>query len=59
MHRPCDGDAAAAAGTRRLPHHHRRPSNADPYPPKGAIKALAKHFGIALERERCFPYQRN
>jgi hypothetical protein len=36
------------------------PSNADPYPHEGeAIKALAKHFGIALERERCFPYQRN
>jgi hypothetical protein len=36
------------------------PGNADPYPPEGeAIKALAKHFGIALERERCFPYQRN
>jgi len=36
------------------------PSNADPYPSEGeAIKALGAHFGIALERERCYPYQRN
>jgi len=34
--------------------------NADPYPAEGeAIKALGSHFGIALERERCYPYQRN
>jgi hypothetical protein len=36
------------------------PGNADPYPAEGdAIKALGSHFGIALERERCYPYQRN
>jgi hypothetical protein len=36
------------------------PSNADPYTGEGeAIAALGKHFGLALERERCFPYQRN
>ena len=36
------------------------PANADPYPGEGdAIKALGAHFGIALERERCFPYHRN
>ncbi len=36
------------------------PANADPYPGEGdAIKALGEHFGIALERERCFPYHRN
>ena len=36
------------------------PANADPYPAEGeAIKALGRHFGIALERARCFPYQRN
>jgi len=35
------------------------PSNADPYPTEGeAIKALADHFGLTLERERCYPYQR-
>lgn len=36
------------------------PGNADPYPAEGAaIKALGDHFGIALARERCYPYQRN
>ena len=35
------------------------PSNADPYPSQGeAIAALAKHFGLPLDRERCFPYSR-
>ena len=34
-------------------------ANADPYPPQGdAIAALAKHFGLSLERERCYPYKR-
>jgi len=34
-------------------------SNNDPYPAHGtAIAALAKHLGLPLERERCFPYQR-
>lgn len=36
------------------------PTNTDPYPAEGeAIKTLGNHFGIALERERCYPYQRN
>jgi hypothetical protein len=36
------------------------PANADPYPANAeAIKALGSHFGVALERERCYPYQRN
>ncbi len=36
------------------------PSNADPYAAESeAINALGRHFGIALERERCYPYQRN
>jgi len=36
------------------------PGNADPYPAGGAaIKALGGHFGIALDRDRCYPYQRN
>jgi hypothetical protein len=35
------------------------PGNADPYPPEAdAIKALGDHFGLTLERERCYPYQR-
>lgn len=33
--------------------------NGDPYPAEGdAIGALAAHFGLALPRERCFPYTR-
>jgi hypothetical protein len=35
------------------------PNNADPYPAEGqAIKALGDHFGLTLERDRCYPYQR-
>ncbi|MBN9561972.1 MAG: hypothetical protein J0H14_14775 [Alphaproteobacteria bacterium] len=34
------------------------PGNADPYPAHGeAIRALADHFGIALDRARCYPYR--
>ena len=34
-------------------------SNADPYPQQGAaIAALGAHFGLALDRDRCFPYGR-
>lgn len=34
-------------------------ANADPYPLYGeAIRALAQHFGMPLERDRCFPYRR-
>lgn len=33
--------------------------NSDPYPEHGpAIEALAAHFGLALDRDRCFPYRR-
>lgn len=33
--------------------------NSDPYPAYGdRIAALAKHFALSLDRERCFPYQR-
>jgi hypothetical protein len=36
------------------------PANADPYPDHGdAIEALARHFGLALERSRCYPYGRD
>lgn len=35
------------------------PGNADPYPDNAdAIKALGDHFGIKLERARCYPYRR-
>jgi hypothetical protein len=35
------------------------PDNGDPYPEHGsAITALGRHLGIALDRSRCFPYQR-
>jgi len=34
------------------------PANADPYPLHGsAIRVLAEHFGIALDRARCYPYR--
>jgi hypothetical protein len=33
------------------------PANSDPYPDhEDAIEALAQHFGISLERSRCYPY---
>ena len=35
------------------------PGNADPYPQHAdAIRALGEHFGLELDRRRCFPYQR-
>jgi hypothetical protein len=34
--------------------------NKDPYPEHGAaIDALGKHYGVSLERGRCFPYGRS
>jgi hypothetical protein len=36
------------------------PGNADPYPEEGeAIRALGEHYGIVLERARCYPYRRD
>ncbi len=33
--------------------------NADPYPDHGdAIEALGRHYGMTLDRHRCFPYRR-
>ncbi len=33
--------------------------NADPYPDHGdAIETLGRHFGMTLDRHRCFPYRR-
>ena len=35
------------------------PGNGDPYPGcKEAIAALGRHFGLSLDRDRCFPYKR-
>ena len=35
------------------------PGNSDPYPEHGeAIRVLGRHFGIALDRSRCYPYGR-
>ena len=35
------------------------PKNADPYGDHAdAIEALGSHFGLTLERERCYPYRR-
>jgi hypothetical protein len=34
--------------------------NSDPYPQFGeAIKLLARHFGVPLDRSRCYPYRRD
>jgi hypothetical protein len=34
--------------------------NSDPYPEHGeAIRALGQHFGIAVDRDRCYPYRRD
>jgi hypothetical protein len=36
------------------------PENRDPYPEHGdAIRALGEHFGMLLERVRCYPYRRD
>jgi len=33
------------------------PSNGDPFAADDeAIQTLAKHYGLTLNRERCFPY---
>jgi hypothetical protein len=35
------------------------PGNSDPYPEHAdAIRKLAAHFGLKLDRDRCFPYRR-
>ncbi|MGH7154758.1 MAG: hypothetical protein ACREF3_12595 [Acetobacteraceae bacterium] len=35
------------------------PANADPYVKHAeAIRALADHFGLTLDRSRCYPYRR-
>ncbi len=35
------------------------PGNGDPYPEHGdAIRDLGRHFGLALDRIRCYPYGR-
>jgi hypothetical protein len=33
--------------------------NIDPYPDHGdAVESLGRHFGVTLDRQRCFPYRR-
>jgi hypothetical protein len=35
------------------------PNNSDPYPEHGgAIRKLGEHFGVKLDRVRCYPYSR-
>jgi len=35
-------------------------ANSDPYPDHAeAIEELGRHFGLALDRARCFPYRRS
>ncbi len=35
------------------------PGNGDPYAEHGdAIRTLGRHFGVALDRSRCYPYGR-
>lgn len=63
-----DGEGAALA-TAMLPPGGREdesfrpiivgPGNSDPYVEEGeAIAALARHFSLTLDRERCYPYHR-
>jgi hypothetical protein len=36
------------------------PGNADPYSEEGdAIRALAQHYSMTLDRARCYPYRRD
>jgi len=36
------------------------PGNADPYPEEGeSIRALGQHYGMTLDRSRCYPYRRD
>ena len=66
-----DGEGTALA-TAMLPPQHAAgrdtlalcpmvvgPGNGDPYPEHGdAIRTLSRHFGVARERSRCYPYGR-
>ena len=63
-----DGDGNALA-TAMLPPPGRNnlscspmvvgPGNSDPYPEhRAAIEDLGRHFGLALDRGRCYPYGR-
>ncbi|MBM3487718.1 MAG: hypothetical protein FJX67_13980 [Alphaproteobacteria bacterium] len=61
-----DGEPLSTAMLPRGGHEDRAfriilvgPGNQDPYPKHGdAIEALGRHFGLVLDRERCFPYDR-
>ena len=59
-----DGDGLATAMLPPGGHNHASfrvvivgPENGDPYAGQSdAIAALAKHYGIELKREACYPY---
>lgn len=65
-----DGDGTALATAMLPPQRAGRdgptcgpmvvgPGNGDPYPEHGdAIGALGRHFGLVLDRTRCYPYHR-
>lgn len=65
-----DGEGTALATAMLPPQHAGRdgpavgpmvvgPGNDDPYPEHGdAIQTLGRHFGLALDRARCYPYRR-
>ena len=63
-------DAGEALATAMLPPSGREdrsfrpiivgPGNTDPYPEQGeAIRTLGQHYGVTLERSRCYPYRRD
>jgi hypothetical protein len=64
-----DGEGNALATAMLPPGGHERATfkpiivgigNSDPYPEHGnAIRTLGQHFGITLERDRCYPYRRS
>ena len=65
-----DGEGNALATAMLPPRHAGRdvpaidpvvvgPANSDPYPEHGdAIRTLSTHFGVAIDRSRCYPYGR-
>jgi hypothetical protein len=65
--RDSDGNPLATAMLPQVGQDHAAPNpiivgyeNSDPYPGHGdAIQALGRHFGLALDRARCYPYHRS
>jgi len=64
-----DAEGAGLATAMLPPAHKADPTfrpmivgygNSDPYPQHGeAIKAIGEHFGLTLDRARCYPYRRS